>query len=299
MSEKYGNMPMGQGGLIYKGLSTQMSYQNELQKLQNDLAKQYAEVYGDAKNGMVAQFLSAANDAADKAGDVIKEDARNCLIQAAVGGAALVGAGVVGYSTRTGAIEDQITDANAMKSDLNAPGDDGLVMRDQEPGSGEEGAIQDRLNRMKSGDFKEPYKQKTTFKFGADKDAALRDNELNERAVERGRDPAIKQDLNKALDKHIEELRTQKRELDGKFQNFVQMSNMFSPSVVAAGQVKYNLDKAAEQTESQEKQAESQILTTAAQKQAEFISQAYQSAAQDQQAADSLAASYANLRSPG
>jgi len=94
-------------------------------------------------------------------------------------------------------------------------------------------------------------------------------------------------------------LTDQKNALDSKFSQFVQMSNVFSPSVVSAGQTQINLNKAVEQTESQEKQAESQVLTTVAQKQAEFISQAYQAAAQDQQAADSLAASYANLRSPG
>jgi len=299
MSEKYGNMPMGQGGLIYKGLSTQMSYQNELQKLQNDLAKEYAEVYGDAKNGMVAQFLSAANDAADKAGDVIKEDARNCLIQAAVGGAALVGTVGVGLSTRTGAIEDKIADAKLAKTQLNAPGDDEVIMQNSPASKADTDAINAKLNEWKNGNFKEPYKTDTVGKTEAEKVEADKANKLNQQAVERGKDPAIKKELNDAFDKHIKELTDQKNALDSKFSQFVQMSNVFSPSVVSAGQTQINLNKAVEQTESQEKQAESQVLTTVAQKQAEFISQAYQAAAQDQQAADSLAASYANLRSPG
>lgn len=292
---------MGQGGLIYKGMSKQMGYQNELMKLQNDLAIQYSEVYGDADKGMIAQYLKAANEGAEKEGEQIKEDAKNTLTQAIVGSVAIVataGMGVVNYKGG-GKIDDQVEDLQAQKDALNSPADNDLSMHEPAdplkltPSEKEfRENVNNRVNDWKNGKF-DKYK----IKIDADdaKQENFKESKINEAAVQKARAEA-RDAVNEKLDKQISDLKAERSKLDNQFQQFTQFSNLGRESIVSMATTKNTFDKHEEATAATQKRAEAQILQTVGQQESGFISQAKQDAAQDQQAADSIAASYASIR---
>ncbi len=306
-NSQYGAMPMGQGGVTYKAISMQTAYFLELMKQNEENAILYAKTYGDAKDGIVTQFLKASQSSASASGAGVRMDAINSIISAAVGGAALLGTLGSAYSTRTGALDSQINDAENMKSDLNDGPYAGLALEENEENPGAaigEGLqkpseeIQQKLNDWshRGGDAFKDYNAKKTGLTGKALDDAKENDALNKNAIEHAKSPEYRNDISKKLDDYISDLKQQKSQLDSKFNQFVQgLSSMVVPTFTSAIQVKFTLNKAEHTNASSAEQAGASVLQSVQGKQSSFIDAAQQQQASDEQAADAVASSLAQI----
>lgn len=298
-NNQYGAMPMGQGGLTYKAISTQTAYFMELMKEKEEAAISYAQSYGDVKNGIVAQFLASSESSANDEGSAIRQDAINSLVSAGVGTVGIAATIGSAYSTRTGELDSQIDDAKAMKSDLDAPPKQRIVLEEggEEEALGEPSEkVQDKLNSWMKGDKNfDNYQAKLEKLQGQDRLDAEESNLNNKRAIEHAKQPQYRGQISKKLDEHIEELKQQRSKLEQQFNNTVQMINVFREPITSGIQTPFTFKKAEVTSAAKTEAAMAQVEQGVQQKQSSFIDTAQQEAAAFLQAADAAAASLGQI----
>ncbi len=310
-NEKYGLLPMSMGKFLYAATKQRTQYELELMKFANEQAINYAEAYAgydadgklDAQSGVVGEYLSAANKAAENAGDVYRQDAINSLIQACVGTVAIVGTGIMYKMTSDSALDADIKDATAMQKDLNAPSKVDVEQQEEAENANKEQNTLTPAVKQKLDDWSEVggskfknYEKLEKNLQGKELDEANANKELNAKAIEHAKSPEYKAKIQKNLDEYVKELNEQKRALSQKFNNFIQTANMIQPDLIAIGQTRQGFVKADDQTTADKQQAAAQVLNSAAQKQSSFIDTQQQEAQQFKQAADADAASYGQLQ---
>lgn len=301
-NSQYGVLPMGQGGLTYKAISKQTAYFMELMKQKEEAAISYAKTYGDVKNGIVAQFLNAANSSAENEGSAIKQDAISSAISAGIGVVGMAATVGSAYATRTGELDGKIDDAEAMKGDLDAAPKTHLVLEEGGPEEelGEETqAHKDKIDSWlkggKKGENFDNYQAKLEKLEGEDRINAEKSNQINKEAIEHAKKPEYREKLSKKLDDHISDLKHQRSELNSKFQNTVQLMNTFRDPLTQGITTPFTFKKAEDTQNAKVQSAESQVLQGVQQKQSAFIDTAQQEASQFLQAADAAASSLGQI----
>lgn len=297
-NNQYGCMPMSQGAATYKAISTQTEYFMELMKQKEEAAISYAQSYGDVKNGIVAQFLSASESSASDEGKSIQQDAITSLVSAGIGTLGMVATVGMHFKTSTTDVDAQLDDAKAMKADLDAPPKQSIVLEDgNEEALGEpDQKIADKINSWSKGDKNlDNYQAKLEKLKGQDRLDAEESNNLNKRAVEHAKQPQTREKITKKLDDKIEDLNRQKSKLESQFTNTVQMVNMFREPLTSGITTPFTFKKAEATTEAKTEAAQAQVQSSVQQKQSSFIDTAQQEAVAFLQAADSAAASLGQI----
>lgn len=299
---------MSMGALLYKAMSKMSKYELELMKLANNQAINYAKSYAgydkdgklDINAGVVGLYLNSATSAANEAGKALREDAKNALIQACVGGAVMAGMAGGALMTRSGDLDEQIEDTKGMqKAFSDGPnGADTELMDVNAKEAGRDVNVQAKIDDWKAGgDQLKNFEVPKTRGMSSQEEAKIDEqNQFNKKCVEQAKaSPTDKAEIKKKIEERLQNLNQQKDLLSRKFQGIVQSLQALSPSFTAAFQTSHMFDKAAAQAASQIGQADAQVLSSSQQQQEKFITTQQQDAESFKQAADAAATGYGQI----
>lgn len=305
----FGPMPLSLSGLLYKAMSTMTAYDQQMMQQWLKFMKESAAAYGGwnaegklqtnsdgkATGGLVGRFLEISYDAANAAGDSIKDEAIGYAISGGTGLAiGLGGTAAAAYGTREGELGDQLKDAKAMQQELNTrPANNEFELQTYKKAGGiEEDSeeielerqIQNRIKDWASGD-----KSKLAHFTDPTNKA------FNEKVANHAKTHPEFDKICKNVDDLIKDLEGKIQGLSTKFNTASNTLNQGTNAASGIGQSATTFQKATDQQSSQEEAAQAEVVKELQPQWTSNINNAQQNANQFQQDAAANAAAFGQI----
>lgn len=291
-----GALPVSQASFLYQAMTTMSEYDIEMQdqwlKQQREQAEALGGIQKDDKGnihlivddngvatgGTIANFLNLSFEAANNAGDAIRDDANAAWVQfgSSLGGLGL--SAVALKATSDSALDNQLKDAQALQREINSPADNELVQKNLDPES-EEGKLQAKIERKlkdwASGD------KSLLGNYQIDAEGKPVDAEtarINAQAAKQARVSQHKAAIAKNLSDYIDHLQNLQAQGSNRFNSATNTISQVTGAAASGGSAVYNGQKASDQQHAQEKAALADVQKTNLQQQIGYGTDAKQKA---------------------